>query len=144
MPKCYLLTLCGGSSLDQQSNNVTLFNVVEQVNVPENQEPPPSALLPLEIHAYFQLGPTEMNQRFEVRFVLVASSGLETFSDAFQHRSASPRYRTRTLGLPAPPVVGNYELRLDWRQTGSDDWRREPISWPLIVATTQPRPETVH
>jgi hypothetical protein len=144
MPKCYLLTLCGGSSLDQQSNNVTLFNVVEQVNVPENQQPPPGALLPLEIHAYFQLGPLEMNQRFEVRFALVASSGLETFTDSFQHRSPSPRYRTRTLGLPAPPVVGTYELRIDWRQTGSDDWRREPIAWPLVVATAQPRTETVH
>jgi hypothetical protein len=144
MPKCYLLTLCGGSSLDQQSNNVTLFNVVEQLNVPHNQEPPPGALLPLEIHAYFQLGPSEMNQRFEVRFALVASSGLETFTDSFQHRSSTPRYRTRTMGLPAPPVIGSYELRLDWRQAGSEDWRREPIAWPLIVARTEPRPQTVH
>jgi hypothetical protein len=138
------LTLCGGSSLDQQSNNVTLFNVVEQLNVPANEEPPPGLVLPLEIHAYFQLGPSEMNHEFYVRFALVASSGLETFTDAFQHRSSTPRYRTRTMGLPAPPVAGHYELRIDWRQTGTQDWRREPIAWPLVVAEAERRPATVH
>lgn len=144
MPRCYLLTLCGGSSLDQQSNNVTLFNMVEQLNVLPDREPPPGALLPLEIHAYFEIGPTEMNQRFDVRFALVASSGLETFTDSFQHRSATPRYRTRTMGLPAPPVAGNYELRVDWRHAGSSEWKRDPIAWPLVVATLERRPTTVH
>ena len=62
MPKCYFLTLCGGSSLDQHSNNVSLFNVVEQVNLQPNVEPPPGAYLPLEVHAYFLLGPGEISR----------------------------------------------------------------------------------
>ena len=51
MPKCYLLTLVGGSSLDRYTNNVTLFNLVEQLNFPKERRPPPGAMVPLEINA---------------------------------------------------------------------------------------------
>jgi hypothetical protein len=144
MPKCYLLTVCSGSSLDQYSNNVTLFNVVEQLNVPPGAPPPPGGVVPLEIHAYFQLAPREVNENFELRFAMVASSGLETLSDAFTHRSVTPRYRTRTVGLPFPPVTGSYELRVEWRETGSESWQREAVSWPLTIVEAVQRPAVTH
>ncbi len=144
MPKCYFLTLCGGSSLDQHSNNVTLFNVVEQVNLQHNADPPPGAFLPLEVHAYFLLGPGELQQPFELRFALVAPSGLELLTDATSHRSSTPRYRTRSLGLPAPSVPGNYQLCVDIKQPGTEGFSRDALSWPLVVARLEPKPTTVH
>jgi hypothetical protein len=144
MPKCYFLTLCGGSSLDQHSNNVTLFNIVEQVNLQPGHEPPPGAYLPLEVHAYFVLGPGEVSQPFEVRFALVAPTGLELLTDPSQHKSTTPRYRTRSLGLPAPIVPGNYQLYVDIKQPGTDGFSREALSWPLVVARLEPRPAVVH
>src|SRR4051794_22976315 len=108
MPRCYFLGLCSGSSVDQQSNNVTLFNIVEQINVPTGAPPPPRGLVPLEIHAYFRVGQEEIGRDFEMRFVMVASTGLETHTDVFTHRPVTPRYRTRTFGLPFPPVAGMY------------------------------------
>ena len=144
MPKCYFLTLCGGSSLDQHSNNVTLFNVVEQVNLQPNMEPPPGAFLPLEVHAYFILGPGEVSQPFEVRFALVAPTGLELLTDSTQHKSSTPRYRTRSLGLPAPIVPGNYQLCVDIRQPGTEGFSREQLQWPLVVARLEPRPTVIH
>ena len=144
MPRCYLLTLAGSSSVDQQSNNVSLFNVVEQLNLPRGVEPPPGALLPVEIHAYFLLEPTELNQRFEMRFVLVASSGLETSTDAFSHKSATQRYRTRTMGTPVPPIADNYQLRVDTRAVGSEAWARDPLAWPLVVTLAEARPAVTH
>ena len=144
MPKCYFLTLCGGSSLDQQSNNVTLFNVIEQVNLQPNVEPPPGAYLPLEVHAYFLLGPGEVSQPFELRFAVVATTGLELLTDATQHKSPTPRYRTRSYGLPAPIVPGHYQLCVDVRQPGTEDFTRENLSWPLVVARLEARPAVVH
>ena len=144
MPRCYLLTLSSASSLDQQSNNVSLFNVVEQLNLPRGVEPPPGALLPLEIHAYFQLDQSELNQRFEMRFALVASTGLETLTDAHAHKSPTLRYRTRTMGLPVPPIADSYQLRVDWRAVGTEQWSRDPLSWPLIVAQAEARPAVTH
>jgi hypothetical protein len=144
MPKCYFLTLCGGSSLDQQSNNVTLFNVVEQVNLQPGAEPPPGAYLPLEVHAYFLISPVELSQSFDVRFALVAPTGLELLTDATSHKSPTPRFRTRSIGLPAPVVPGNYQLCVDIRQPGTDAFTREALFWPLVVARLQPRPTVVH
>ncbi len=144
MPKCYLLAIGGGSSVDQHSNNITLFNLIEQLNFPKQSLPPPGALLPLEVHAYFRLEGFEMNQKFELRFVLVGDSGLETPTNVFSHRAGSPRYRTRTFGLPAPPAAGTYELKVDYRRTEDDEWVRDPISWPLLVAHAEPRPAVTH
>ncbi|HEY3665458.1 MAG TPA: hypothetical protein VGL19_05635 [Polyangiaceae bacterium] len=144
MPRCYMLTLASSSSLDQQSNNVSLFNIVEQINLPRGVEPPPGALLPMEIHAYFQLDPSELNQRLEMRFALVASSGLETLTDAHTHKSGTLRYRTRTMGMPVPPTEGSYLVRIDWRAAGSEDWSRDPMAWPLVVAVAEARPAVTH
>lgn len=144
MPKCYLLAVAGGSSLDRYTNNVTLFNLIEQLNFPKERPPPPGTVLPLEVHAYFELRPSELNRRFEVRFVLVAASGLETPTDGFSHKSATPRYRTRTVGLPVPPVAGSYDLRVDTRDEGAESWRREDLHWPLTIAETEPRPSVTH
>jgi hypothetical protein len=144
MPHCYLLAISGGSSLDQHSNNITLFNLVEQLNFPKHAPPSPGTLLPLELHAYFELEGNELNQRFELRFVLVAESGLESPTESFVHRSATLRYRTRTHGLPAPPVAGKYELRVDARPVGSETWTRDRIHWPLVVMHSEPRPKVTH
>jgi hypothetical protein len=144
MPKCYLVAVSGGSSLDQHSNNITLFNLVEQLNFPKRSLPQPGALLPLELHAYFQLAANELNQRFEVRFVLVGTTGLETPTEAFPHRSTTLRYRTRTFGLPAPPIAGSYELCVDSRPAGSETWTRDTVSWPLLVVHSEPRPAVTH
>jgi hypothetical protein len=135
--------VCSGSSLDQNSNNITLFNLVEQLNVPPNA-PPPATILPLEIHAYFQLSPVEVNQQFELRFAMVAGTGLETCTDPVMHRSITPRYRTRTVGLPMPPVTGHYDLRVDWRAAGTEGWKRDAISWPISIVEAEQRPPVTH
>ncbi len=144
MPRCYLLTVSSGSSLDQHSNNVTLFNLVEQLNVPPNAPPPPQGLIPLEMHAYFQMAPQEMGHRFEARFVLQGESGLETYTDAFEFKSLTPRFRTRTLGLPLPPVIGTYHLRVETRIEGSGEWRRDAAEWPISIVEHVPRPQVTH
>ncbi len=144
MPKCYFLALCGGSSLDQHSNNVTLFNLVEQVNLPDGAQPPPGAFLPLEVHAYFVCDPSELQRSFDVRFALVAPTGLELLTDTTQHRSSTPRYRTRSLGLPAPIFPGTYQLCVDVKQPGTETYTRDALHWPLTVAHVEARPSVVH
>lgn len=145
MPRCYLLTLCSGSSVDQHSNNVTLFNLVEQLNVPPNAPPPPGGVIPLEIHAYWELSAGELSTDFEMRFLLIATAtSLETVSNVLSHRSVTPRYRTRTMGLPMPPVLGQYDLRVEWRHTGGGSWSREEVSWPVAFVEQSQQPVVTH
>jgi hypothetical protein len=139
-----------GSSIDRQSNNVSLFTLVEQINLPPNSPPPPSGLIPVEIHAYFQLPEVQVNREFELRFALCADSGLETLSDVFRHRISAPRFRVRTLGLPYPPVLGQYTLQVDVRWVGGQglreeqSWQRQAAAWPIGLYQLDPRPRVTH
>lgn len=145
MPQCYLLSVVVGSSLDQQSHNVTLFNLVEQVNVPADASPEPGSTVPLEIHAYFQLAPEEIGQGFQLRFALThRTTGLETYSEPASHRGAATRMRTRSHGLPFPPSLGHYELRIDFRAGDEADWSRDPMAWPLAFLKADAQPRVMH
>ena len=144
MPRCYFLALSAGSSLDQQSNNVSLFQLVEQVNLPQLPPQQTAARLPLEIHAYFHVAPEEMGQSLEMRFSLTASSGLETYTDPITHRVATPRFRTRTLGLPMPPWLGQYEVRVDFRASAVHGWQRDPMAWPITFLEMPSTPLVTH
>jgi len=157
---CYLLCVSSGSAIDRQSNNVSLFNLVEQINVPPGTPPPSRGLIPVEIHAYFQLSQFHVQREFELRFALRAESGLETLSEVFRHRVTAPRFRVRTLGLPYPPVLGQYTLQVDLRVLGerppgervigdrlpAEDgvWQRQTAAWPLALYEIEQRPKVTH
>jgi hypothetical protein len=100
--------------------------------------------LPLELHAYFELAPRELPHRFEVRFALVGETGLETYTEPFTHKSATLRFRTRTLGLPIPPALGMYHLHVDTRSEGSSEWHRDSALWPLAIVEHNPKPVVTH
>jgi hypothetical protein len=142
---CYLLCVSSGSAIDRHSNNVSLFSLVEQINVPPRAPPPPRSLIPLEVHAYFQLGLAQLNREFELRFALCADTGLETLSEVFRHKVTAPRFRVRTLGLPYPPVLGQYSLQVDFRMVGLEArWERQGASWPIALTEIEARPKVTH
>jgi hypothetical protein len=145
MASCYFLCASRGSSLDQESNNVSLFNLIEQINVPPGLAVARGALIPIEVHAYFQLASGEINRQFELRLVLTAETGLETLSEALRHRSTTPRLRVRIMGLPFPPVAGAYRLCIDFRLVEDmGGWQRQGITWPIVLVETDPRPRVTH
>jgi hypothetical protein len=124
---------------------MSLFNLVEQINVPPGSPPPPGGVVPLEAHAYWRMPPADLGNNFEIRFVVVSvHTGLETSSNVFTHRAVTERFRTRTMGLPCPPVPGVYELRVDWRMEGTEAWNREAAAWPVTLAEVEPQPRVLN
>ena len=152
MAHCYLLCVSSGSAIDRQSNNVSLFSLVEQINIPPRTPPPPRGLIPVEIHAYFQLTPEQVHREFEMRFALRAESGLETLSEVFRHRVTASRFRVRTLGLPYPPVLGQYSLQVDFRMARTQGdllpheeiWQRQSATWPIALNEIELKPRVTH
>lgn len=137
--------MTAGSSLDQQSNNVSLFTLVEQVNLPPAPSAPPTIGLPLEIHAYFHLDPSEMGSELEVRFCLSSlATGLELFTDPMKYRVPTARFRTRVVGLPLPATLGQYELRVEFRRLGAEIWLRDALRYPIAFVTATQAPRVTH
>jgi hypothetical protein len=54
------------------------------------------------------------------------------------------RFRTRTLGVPFPPVFGEYQLLVDHRAGAEADWQRSNIRWPVSIRLAEPKPATTH
>ena len=132
-----------GSSVDQHTNNVSIFNVIEQITVPPDAPPPPHGVLPVEVHVYWR-ATEDSEEAFEVRLVMVAESGLETVSPVQKHTQLRGRLRTRTLGLPFPPVMGRYQLVVDWRRDQNQEWQREELNWPINLQEGERKPRVTH
>jgi hypothetical protein len=143
MPHCYALTVCLGSSLDQHTSNISLFSLVEQINVPPGAPPPPKNTLPLEVHCYFRLQGDEVGRELFMRFVLLGQSGLSSYSEVHRHRPAGHRFRTRTLGVPFPPGPGHYDLYVEFRNADGD-WLRDPLCWPMSLVEARPASAVTH
>jgi hypothetical protein len=144
MPRAYLLAITVGSSLDQPTNNVTLFQLVEQVNVAAGAEPPPNGYLPLELHCYFHSTPEDLGRSVDMRFALVSPMGLETLTEPVTHRLATGRFRTRTVGLPYPPALGHYELCVDFRRSGAENFERDALRYPISFVELSQKPTVTH
>lgn len=138
MPRCYSLVVCIGSSLDQATNSFTLFHLVEEAQA---QIVPGSApVLPFEVHTYWQFAPEEINRTVHMKFALQSDDRRHELPSA-QFQSNTVRFRVRSIGLAVPPQSAAYELRVSWRLTAEDEWREEPIFWPLILTIGEvPRP----
>jgi hypothetical protein len=145
MPQCYLLALTVGSSLDQQTNNVTLFSMVEQINVRSGATPRPGSAVPIEVHAYLSFQGEEVGHEFGLRYALVSSTtGLEIYSEPSKHRATAARLRTRSLGLPFPANLGHFDLRIEFRAAHSEVWVRDAARWPVSFLETEERPTVTH
>lgn len=145
MPQCYFLTVVAGSSVDQQSNNVTLFNLVEQINLPAGGRLPSGRPIPLEVHAYLSLEPGELGLEFEMRVALVHSAtGLETFTEPAKYRPPTARLRTRVMGLPCPPSLGHYDVQVDFRLGDDGDWSRDSHKWPISLLEAATKTKVTH
>ena len=132
MPRCYLLTVCTGSSLDESSNNFSLFNLVEQVQV--GAQAPAELVLPLEVHIHLAWSETEFDLPHELRWVVRTEGGGEVLGPVQPLCANSPHLRLRSFGLTVPRFSGPSEVRVEWRSAGSVEWTREPAWWPLQLA----------
>lgn len=135
MPRCYLLAVARGSSLDTDGNNFSLFTLVEELTYsPPDQAAGGPAILPLELHAYWSLSPGELNRDFQFRIAFTGQEPVPT-SDALPLRSDKSRHRLRVRGLPML-ATGDIELQVEWREKGQQEWRRESTFWPLQMRQT--------
>ena len=112
MPRCYLLAVCRSSSIDQVSNNLSLFTMIEQLEAARESIPSealsslapevrPSVVFDTELHICWLFTEEELGRPFVIRYV-VYESGEEVLAGApysfcITHASVStPRPRAWT------------------------------------------------
>lgn len=128
MPRCYLFAIAHLSSVDRETDNFSLYQIIERIGV----ESLP-ALLPLQAHVFFAFEPDEYDRDYELRFVFAAPSAPEIEGMVARFRSPSgPRFRVRTPAFPLPGP-GVFAIYPEWREVGAEVWTRAVTGWPLDV-----------
>ena len=133
MPRCYLLAICSGSSLDESTNNFSLFNLVERVQF--RTIGTANLTLPVGVHAYWSFTPEELGQSYEARWVVCTRNGAEVIGQAHALHSTSPHFRMRMVGLGVPAISGSCEIHVESRLAACDPWTRDLAAWPLTLTT---------
>lgn len=129
--RCYLFAICQSTAIDRDTNNFSLFNVFEVIQLFQFE---PGQVLPLQSVIALQVEATEMGREIEMRTIWLDSEGTESSGVVNPVYLTHSRIRIRSQFLRAPASLGSYELRLEWRWKGDDEWHRENVSWPLILA----------
>lgn len=128
----YWTVLCSNSAIDKDSNNISLFNIVERITI--YGEPPQgnkvgAVPIPHTIVTLWGRSDIEQPERGTTRFVIEYQQGDDTKStdpheigiDLTEH----PRFRTRAT-LNALPVLGEgrHWIRVFLNQNDEDEWVR--------------------
>jgi len=129
--------VCSHSVIDVETKNVSLHNVVEQLNVPEELRTETMLGYPLEVVSLWSRAEPHTSAVGEARVVLVAPSGRELGSGSYaidlsEHERFRSRIRLR--GVPAEGP-GRYVFKVYLRSEGETDWK--PVAGiPLSVTIT--------
>ena len=129
MPRPYLIAICRGSSLDQSTNNMSLFGLVEQVqaaSVPSD--------VPLEFHLHYEFDEAERGRDYEVRALILERGSRQRWeSGPVPIKSPTPRFRLSIHGFRLP-AFGTFDVFAEVREARLDgEWERSPFSWPLEI-----------
>jgi hypothetical protein len=129
---CYSLSLCQASSTDQETNNISVFGLIEAVAAPLSDL---RGVLPWEGHAYFEQ-PERLHRHIDVRLLWIRDATKEE-APAQQFDGVevdSRRVRVRFRGVQGPPWNGYLHIAVEWRDAGSEEhWHREPHRWPVEI-----------
>lgn len=141
MIDCYFLGVCRGSALDRDTNNFTLFQLIEEVQVPEAAI---GTALPFELHFYIAVTGDSLNGRADFQILWKDQNGGEDVRGAnvFPIDLSHPRVRTRTGAVQLPPRPGHFRIYLEWRMAGAESWTRSFASWPFVLSIADEPPHS--
>ena len=139
MPRCYLFAVAHLSSVDRDTDNFSLYQIIERIGVDALP-----ALLPIQAHVFLAFEPAEYDRDYELRFVFVQASAPEVEGMVVRfHAPSGPRFRVRTPAFPLP-APGVFAVYPEWREAGQAAWTRATTGWPLdvrILSSEDPGPE---
>jgi hypothetical protein len=138
MPRHIWSVLCAKSSTDRETNNISLFEVIEQINVqiPPGVGDPGVIAISLELVTLWRRQDAETAERATARLVHLEADGSEANSAEFSVDLTRHR-RMRTIskigGLPVRRP-GTHVLKVEL-QRNDNGW--DPVAWiPVEVNVT--------
>ncbi len=125
--------LCSRSVIDSERNNISLLDVIEQINVVGPAPPPGNVLLQSELVSLWARSDPKTPANSEGRIRLIGPDGKQLTQSLFPvNLTAFERLRTRAT-ISVIPILssGRYWIAVDLRENGEDAWKevaRVPVN----------------
>jgi hypothetical protein len=115
---------CIHAVVDQESNLVSLLDVIEQINIPEKPSPNKAIGLTLDLTSLWVREDPQAPEQGHAKITFITPSGNELKSlpmniDLSEHERL--RTRGRFVGLPAPEN-GRYTFRVELAIESTEEW----------------------
>ena len=117
--------VCSSAAIDMDSKNVSIQNVLEQINIPVEPAPDLVINIPYQIVSFWVRSDIEMPARGRSRIALVEPGGsinpiAEMPIELTEVERARQRVYCQGFRAPAP---GRYIFRVELLESGQDEWR---------------------
>ncbi len=131
--------LCGKSSIDRETNNISLFEVVEQLQVGGWAGEPADVPIPLELVTLWSRVQPDKPSRGEARIILETPGGHRGISqshavDLRKYHRVRNRARIPTIRIEGSGV---YSFVVELRQQDKEEWL-EVAKIPVEVQVERP------
>jgi hypothetical protein len=137
MPDVVTVLMCTGSAVDSETNNYTLYNLIERAQIPVSvlSAAPRELNTPFEGLAWIRFAEEERDRPHEIRFEWLDANGDTAVAmSPFPLASPSETHRVRQRGLAIPTNVGEYVLTACTRPQGGE-WTRGDARWAFALKT---------
>lgn len=143
--------ICSGSSIDGETNNVSLFNILDQITIYDHPKKNGAVSIPFEIFTSWIRANPEIPGKGIQRILYKGPSGktlgsVETMIDL----SNAERFRNRVKFSTLPvKTSGRHTFLIEYQEEGENKWKKV-ASIPLTIvfdphATTDPESkESMH
>jgi len=131
--RCYFVGLCASSSTDQESNNISVYHLLEMLQYLAPSAP--GAGLAAEAHAYLERD-AEPEAPISLQFIWIGPDGATFVAGTFPEIPLPGRRMRVRLRVPFPPPwLGYSHLFAEWRH-GEGPWTRSSTGWPVEFRDT--------
>jgi hypothetical protein len=130
MPKHVFTLAALGHTVDAQTNNISLFSILEQIGGPTL----PLTLPSFVILTLWQRNEGEEGMKYVQRTSLVDPDGNETFHQDADFEMPKPRHRIFLAVAGAPfKKSGVHQIKVWLRRSDERDWQKDVASYPIEV-----------
>jgi Tfp pilus assembly protein PilX len=133
--RCYFLVLAKDWAHDAETQNISIFHMVEEIQLALDQ---PIIVPDLCVVSGWEREDEELPGRYEVEYTVRRLGHSEpAVTMSLEISLEGPRYRTRAYGLPLTGT-GAFRIEARSRAAGSEQWKTSDQSWPLNVTLGAP------
>lgn len=134
--------VCSRAVIDRESNNVSLQNIIEQINIRGEPIPDRVVAVQLEVVTLWVRADFDVPSQATTRLTVLSPSGnvlgsFESDTDVSEYERFRSRVKFEGLLMPEP---GRYAFRMELKNKGESEWH-EVATIPLKIVFVSPERE---